>query len=61
MGPQAKPFRDRRGLLLAAVLFFLATGVVNAAGGDWVSLVIGTGIAAVCAARLWMLRPSRHD
>jgi hypothetical protein len=50
------PFRDRPGLLLAAVLFFLVTGVVNAADGDWVSLIIGFLIAVVCAVRLWRLR-----
>jgi ABC-type anion transport system duplicated permease subunit len=50
------PFRDRPGLLLAAVLFFLVTGVVNAADGDWVSLIIGSLIAVVCAGRLWSLR-----
>jgi len=50
------PFRDRPGVLLAAVLFFLVTGVVNAADGDWVSLIIGSLIAVVCAVRLWRLR-----
>jgi hypothetical protein len=53
------PFRDRPGVLLAAVLFFLVTGVVNAADGDWVSLVIGSLIAVVCAVRLWRLRAAR--
>ena len=50
------PFRDRPGVLFAAVLFFLVTGVVNAADGDWVSLIIGSLIAVVCAVRLWRLR-----
>ena len=51
------PLRDRRGVLLAAVLFFLATGIANAADGDWESVIIGSVIAVVCAVRWWMLRP----
>ncbi len=50
-------FRDRPGLLLAAVGFFVVTGIANAAKGDWVSLVLGILIAVVCAVRWSRLRP----
>jgi hypothetical protein len=51
--PQSKPpITERRGVLLAALLFFLVVDVVNAAKGDWVSVFFGVVIAGLCAWRL---------
>ncbi|HLM05753.1 MAG TPA: hypothetical protein VK402_11265 [Blastococcus sp.] len=46
-----------RGFVAAALIFFVAVSVANAARGDWISVVLGLLIAVLCGRRLWVLRP----
>jgi high-affinity Fe2+/Pb2+ permease len=50
------PYYERRGVLLAGLLFFVVVDVANAAAGEWVSVVFGIVIAGLLAWRLRALR-----
>lgn len=50
-----------RGFWSAALLFLVAATVANAASGDWLSVVVGSLVAAVISRRLWTLRGADED
>lgn len=50
-----------RGFWFAALVFLVVATVANAADGDWLSVALGSLLAAVVGLRLWDLRGTAGD
>ncbi len=53
------PYYERRGLLLAGLLFFVVVDVVNVVAEEWASAALGVLIVGLCAWQLARLPASR--